>query len=68
MKTDAAMLYAQAALGDEWEQQEKNSDDVEQLRQQYRSLLYSEKGRALLEARAAQSHDKKVSKTGAAAK
>lgn len=51
VENEAALLYAQSSAAENWETEERESYDVETLRQEYRDSLYSEKGAALLNER-----------------
>ena len=48
MSQDAAFIYARTSHKDGWESEEKASYNVESLRDEYRRVLYSEKGLELL--------------------
>lgn len=50
MKNDAALLFAEAAASDKWENEDRGSYDVETLHQEYRKCLFSEKALILMSA------------------
>lgn len=50
MKNEAYFLIAESARFDSWVEEEKASYDAAVLAAEYRDRLYSEKGRALLDA------------------
>jgi hypothetical protein len=51
VKNEAALLYAQSAIADKWETEERGSYDVETLHQEYRERLFSAKAVALMNER-----------------
>lgn len=57
MKNDAALMYAQAVIADNWETEERGSYDVDTLRREYREMLFSEKALSLMNARSDQSEE-----------
>ena len=48
MKNDTALMYARLSQYDSWEEQDEKSYKIHDLREEYRSRLYSEEGLRML--------------------
>jgi len=49
MKNDTALMYARLSQYDSWEEQDEKSYKINDLREEYRSRLYSEEGLRMIE-------------------
>jgi hypothetical protein len=55
MSSDARLILKRACSAERWEQQERGDYNLERFDREFREQLYSERGRAILQAQALES-------------